>query len=203
MKKSLLLSLLLAAPAMAGTNEVVTESTPPPTYTQDTWTWFVGGSAGYLFDYDEDIYSFQWGAKSPWIVGGWNVALMGEVGWTENHDAFDGFGPLGAASSGDLDIVPMTFNVKFEKLLSGGLGLYAGGGLGTAYVDAHYDTLGGRRHTDDWLFTAQAFAGVSYNVNENLELFGGARWIYFSDPDWTGVDLDDDVMVEGGLRYHF
>lgn len=202
MKNSLLLSLFLAVPAMAGTNEIVTES-PPPQITQDTWSWFVGGSAGYLLDYEEDMYTLQFGGRSPWMVGGWTVAFFGEVGWTENHDAFDGYGPLGAASSGDLDIVPMTGNVKFEKSLNGPFSLYAGGGLGIAYVDAHYETLGGKRHTDDWIFTAQAFAGIAYNVNDNFEIFGGARWVYFGDTDWSGVDLDDDVLLEAGLRYHF
>lgn len=201
MKNTLLLSLFLAVPAFAGTSEVVTESAPPP-MTQDTWSWFVGGTAGYLLEADEDMYTFQVGAKSPWIVGGWNVALFAEAGWTENHDALDGFGPLGFAGDNDLDIVPITGNVKFEKLISGGLSVYAGAGAGTAYLDNDYDTVGGLRHTDDWIFTAQVFAGLSYNVNDNLELFGGARWIYFGDNDWD-VDIDDDVLLEGGLRYHF
>lgn len=203
MKNTLLLSLFLAVPAFAGTSEVVTESAPPPQYTQDTWSWFVGGTAGYLLDAEEDMYTLQVGAKSPWIVGGWNVALFAEAGWTENHDALDGFGPLGFAGDNDLDIVPITGNVKFEKLISGGLSVYAGVGAGTAYLDADFETAGGRRHTDDWIFTAQAFAGLAYNVSDNFEVFGGARWIYFGDNDWAGVDLDDDVLLEGGLRYHF
>lgn len=203
MKNTLLLSLLLAAPAFAGTSEVVTESAPPPQIAEDTWSWFVGGTAGYLLDAEEDMYTLQVGAKSPWIVGGWNVALFAEAGWTENHDALDGFGPLGFAGDNDLDIVPITGNVKFEKLISGGLSVYAGVGAGTAYLDADFETAAGRRHTDDWIFTAQAFAGLSYNVNDNFEVFGGARWIYYGDNDWAGVDLDDDVLLEGGLRYHF
>ncbi len=36
-----------------------------------------------------------------------------------------------------------------------------------------------------------------------LELFGGARWIYFDDPGFSEVSLDDDFLFEGGLRFHF
>ncbi len=168
---------------------------------QDTWSWFVGGTGGYLLDFEEDMYTFQMGAKSPWSVAGWSVALFAEAGWTENHDSIT---TLAGDEDGDLDIVPLTFNVKLEKMLSGGLALYAGGGLGASYVDAEIDDLSGdNKSVDDWVFTAQVFAGVAYHVSESFEVFGGARWIYFDDPDFAGADLGDDWLLEGGLRFHF
>jgi len=201
MKNTLILSLILSVPAFAGTSQVVTESSPPPMTQDNTWDWFVGGSAGYLIDYDEDMYTLQVGANSPWVMSGWSVALYAEAGWTENHDAFDSTPLLGG--NADVDLVPITFNAKFEHLITGGLSAYVGGGLGTTYVDADMRTAIGTRHADDWVFTAQVSAGLAYHVNDNLELFGGARWIYFDDPDFKGVSLDDDVLFEGGLRFHF
>ncbi len=201
MKNTLILSLLLAVPAFAGTSEVVTQSSPPPMTEDNTWDWFIGGTGGYLMDYEEDMYTFQVGANSPWVMSGWSVALYAEAGWTESHDAFDGISPSG--SSPDVDLVPITFNVKFEHLITGGLSAYLGGGVGSTYVDADVNTVGGSRHVDDWIFTAQVFAGLAYHVNDMVELFGGARWIYFDDLNYRGVSLDDDFLFEGGLRLHF
>jgi opacity protein-like surface antigen len=182
---------MLAVPALAGTSQVMTESYKAPMEQDSTWQWFVGGTGGYLLDYEEDMYTFQLGAKSPWSFSGWSVAMFAEVGWTENHDGLDA----------DLDIIPLTFNVKLERLISGGLGVYVGGGLGASYLDADFSAPSGSDH--DWVFTGQVFAGLAYHVNDNLELFGGARWIYFDDPDFAGVTLDDDVLIEGGLRFYF
>jgi len=201
MKNTLVLSLLLAVPALAGTSQVMTESAPP-TYSQDTWSWFVGDTGGYLLDFEEDMYTFQVGAKSPWSVAGWSVALFGEVGWTENHD-INNINLPGDEDS-DMDIVPLTFNVKFEHLISGGLSAYIGGGLGAAYCDAEIDSLSGNDDSaDDWVFSAQAFAGLAYHVNPAFEIFAGARWIYFDDPGFAGASLGSDCLIEGGLRFHF
>lgn len=199
MKNILILSLLLAAPALAGSSQIMTESSQPSVTQSNAWDWFIGGTAGYLLDYEEDMYTFQFGGNTPWVLSGWSVALFGEVGWTENHDSR--VIPFGGNS--DVDLVPMTFNAKFEHLITGGLSAYIGAGLGTTYIDADYSTPTGRRHTDDWISTAQIFAGLAYHVSDNFEIFGGARWIYFDDTEITGVSLDDDILVEGGLRFRF
>lgn len=199
MKNTLILSLLLAVPTLAGTSQVMTESAPAPV-TQDTWNWFVGGTGGYLLDFEEDMYTFQLGGRSPWSSSGWSLALFGEVGWTENHDVRD----LNGNDDDDMDIVPLTFNVKMEHLITGGLSVYFGGGLGVAYCDAEIDSLNGDDGSvDDWVCSAQAFAGLAYHVSPSLEIFGGARWVYFEEPNFGGVDLGSDCLIEGGLRYHF
>lgn len=189
MKNTLILSLLLAVPALAGSSQVMTESTPPPT--QDTWSWFVGGTGGYLIDFEEDMYTFQFGAKSPWSVAGWSVALFGEVGWTENHDHTD----LTGNDDAEIDIVPLTFNVQFQRQISGDLSAYLGGGLGASWVDDE--------SSDDWVFSGQIFGGLSYQVSPSCEIFGGARWVYFDDPSFSGVSLGGDCLIEGGIRFHF
>jgi opacity protein-like surface antigen len=204
MKPILLSSFLLALPAFAGSSQVTETYSSPPPPTQDAWSFFAGASAGYLFEFDEDIYTLQLGAKSPWSVAGWSVALFAEAGWTENHEDVEIAPPLAGDEDSDLDIVPLTFNVKLERLITGGLSAYVGGGVGASYVDAEIDSIGGDDDSaDDWVFTAQAFAGLAYHVNDSLEIFGGGRWIYFEDPSFRGVDLGDDWLVEAGLRYHF
>lgn len=198
MKKLLLLSALVASPVFAGTTQI-TETAPAPVYSDNTWDWFVGGTAGYLFEADEDIYTFQFGANSPWSVSGWSVALFVEAGWTENHDTFAGPGPGGSPV---LDIVPITFNGKLERALTGNLTAYVGGGLGPTYVEGDYSpAFGGSQ--DDWVLSAQAFAGVAYKVTTNFELFTGARWLWLDDPNFDGTKLGGDFSVEGGLRFYF
>lgn len=196
--KILLLSLMLSAPALAGTQSTY-EAPPQQPMAQETlWQWFIGGTGGYLFEFDEDIYTLQIGANSPWSFNGWNVALYVEAGWTENHDQSPPPGPFGGDP--DLNIVPILFNVKFEKVLTGGLSAYIGGGAGPSYVESNLSSpFGG----DDWVFTAQVFTGLAYHFTDNFEIFAGARYIFFDNPDFGGVSLDDDVMVEGGLRFHF
>lgn len=126
------------------------------------------------------------------------MALFAEGGWTENHD---GRTPIGGVGDADLDIVPITFNVKLEKLISGGVGAYLGGGLGPSYVESN---ASGPGDDDDWVFTAQVFAGLNYRPTDQLELFAGGRWLYFDKPGIAGADeLGDDWMIEGGLRFSF
>ena len=195
---------MFAVPALAGTSQVMTESYAAPAPRNGIWEWFVGGSAGYLLEFDEDMYTLQLGANSPWSFSGWNVALFAEVGWTENHDALEDVGPVFGDEDSNLDIIPITFNVKFERIISGGLSAYLGGGLGTSYVDGEFDTpLDPDDSADDWVLTGQVFAGLAYHVSDDFEVFGGGRWIYFDDPDFGGVELDDDFLIEAGLRYHF
>ena len=197
-----MLSLLLAVPAFAGTH-VMTESPPPPMQ-QDTWSWFAGATGGYLFDAEEDIYTLQIGAKSPWSIAGWSVSLFAEAGWTENHDGVDLDPPFTGSLDVDLDIVPLTFNVQVERMFASSWSVYAGGGIGAAYVDGDIDGPPGAdiESLDDWVFTGQVFAGVAYHVSETFEIFGGGRWIFFDDPSGD-IDLGGDWMLEGGVRFHF
>lgn len=203
MKNALVLSLLLAVPALAGTTQQVTRTDySPPPQEQGAWNWFVGATGGYLLDAEEPMYTVQLGAKSPWAFGGWSVALYAEAGWTERDFQTDTL--LLGDEDGELDIVPLTFNVKLERLLVGDLSAYVGGGVGAAYIDAELDSPFNDNDDseNDWVFTAQVFAGLAYHVSDSFEIFGGARWIYFEDPD-VAVSLDDDFLIEGGLRFHF
>lgn len=113
-------------------------------------------------------------------------------------------------TSYDLDIMPITLNAKFERQLTGNLNAYFGGGLGVARVGLDVDFGGGFDISDDdWVFTGQLFTGLNYNVNQNIEVYGGARWIYFddvsfSDNDISGnLDLGDDFLFELGARFNF
>jgi hypothetical protein len=238
MKTIPLFLLGFAIPVFAGTSakEVVTPA-PAPAPDPCLFTWFAGGSIGYLTEFEEPMYNLHIGTDTCWNIGGWNVALFAEIGYTEKDDNwsnvipptstqppppvdFDNFnGSLddlekalkqnaanGYGDTGyDLDIMPITFNVKLERPLTGNLNAYFGGGLGMALVDLSVDTGPASFSDDDWVFVGQVFAGLNYNFTPNCEMYGGARWIYFDDADFGGatLDLDDDFLLEIGVRYNF
>ena len=201
--KLLLVTVALALPAFAGT-PTTTTYTPAPQ--ASLWSWFIGGSAGYLVDAEEGYYAGQIGVDTPWEVGGFNIAMYAEVGYTQ-ADNRDG----ARFYNVDTDVVPVTFNMKFERPLSGNLNGYLGFNLGGASLDIHANPYAGAAagsptlSDNAWVFTASAFGGLVYNVSPAFEVFGGVRWIYMDDTNIRSVhvELHDDVLFEGGLRFNF
>lgn len=236
MKHILLLPFVLALPAFAGTSakEVVA---PAPAPEPCLFTWFAGGSVGYLTEFEEPMYNLHIGTDTCWNIGGWNVALFAEIGYTEKdgdwsgrsqessfpqsdfegssfdvddlENALSDLSNFGYDTSYDLDIMPITANVKFERQLTGNLNAYFGGGLGAALVNLDMEAGPMDFSDDDWVFTAQIFAGLSYSVCQSFEIYGGARWIYFGDAELSDggnsgtLELDDDFLFELGGRVNF
>ena len=207
-------------------------------------SWFAGASVGYLTELEEPMYTVHVGVTdSCWMLGGWNVGVFAEVGYTQKDESYHGhtdtnnpppnigrsidvgelgealqflanqYGPY-ATTSYDLDIVPITLNVKFERALTGNLNAYLGGGIGAALVDLELDgrvTNGPSASLSDstWVFVGQVFAGLSYNVTPAFSVYGGARWIYMSDADLSDgggdatLELGSDCLLELGARYKF
>ena len=203
MKTLLLLPLVLALPAYAGTSskEVIAPA-PEPCLT----TWFMGGSVGYLTELEEPMYNLHVGvSNSCWSFGGWNLSLFGEVGYT-SHDESYGAIINDDRTNTDLTLVPITLNFKLEHTLVGNLKTYFGAGLGVAWVDFEASNRAiGNYSESDWVFTAQVFAGLNYEVTKNFDIYGGARWIYYSDATIAGVNLPlgDDWLFELGMRFKF
>lgn len=242
MKTISLLLLGMTVPVLAGTSAkeaVAPAASPEPCL----FTWFTGASVGYLTEFEEPMYNFHLGTDTCWNLGGWDVALFAEIGYTEKDDSWsnvprivngngeltaqiaapppspdsfdldeleDALSSVAAMGMGDtnydLDIMPITLNAKLERPLTGNLNAYFGGGLGMALVDLSVDGgVLGSVSDDDWVFTAQLFAGLNYNFNETFEVYGGARWIYFDDADIDDVtfEVDDDFLIEIGGRINF
>jgi opacity protein-like surface antigen len=215
MKQVLLLPLILTLPAFAG------EPAPAPAPNPCLLKWFAGGSVGYLTNLEEPMYNIHLGAtNSCWKFSGWDVSMFGEVGYTSTDESF--YDPYRPFSNNfydidvDVDIIPVTFNVKLERAISGNLSSYIGAGIGAAYIslDANSQDPFGDDSDSTWVFTGQVFAGLIYKVNPSFEIYGGARWIYFSDPDFSvnyGIDPqnvdslveNNDCLLEIGLRYNF
>lgn len=213
MKRTLALALLLSGSAFAGSTAKAPIAPPPQ---PELWSWFVGASAGYMEDLETGLYTGHVGVDTPWQVAGWNTALYLEGGWAGKEEDFliapppnTTSGLLPIAANAELDVVPVTFNVKFERPFGNGWHAYLGAGLGVSFVDIEVSSALGTESDDDTVFTAQVFGGVGYDLNEDWEIYGGARWMYFDDPSFNdaaatvGLDLDDNVVFELGVRYTF
>lgn len=204
MKNKLMLSVVaLALPAGAQTSTYHYPAAPTPAPASSLWSWFIGGSGGYMANAEEGYYAGQLGIDTPWNLGGWNVALFTEVGYSQTSDRVFAFGlPVDI----DTDLIPITFDVKFEHVLAGNLSAYLGAGVGAAFIsaDAKSPLFPGKLSNDDTVFAGSLSAGLVYNVNSFFEIYGGARWMYLGDTDVGGYSggNNDDWIFELGLRFN-
>lgn len=220
MKNTIIALMIVAGTAMAGPSSK--EVMPPPPMPQEPslWHWFIGGSGGYLLDYEEDMYHAHLGVDMPYDWGGFRPSLFLEVGFAETSDLtsiIDPTVPTAVVTTplvSDFQFVPLTLNFKLERQIVDRLHFYAGVGAGVAFTEfeAYAPVTAGPPLSvseDDTVFYAQAFAGLGYDVTEHFEIFTGARWIYLDEPDFFGAPaagvatFDDDVLVEGGIRFTF
>lgn len=205
----------LASTAHAGT-DYSAKAMPQAAAPSCLWSWFAGGSGGYLSgDWDEDIYTLHVGAERKCTGSDASHAVYLEVGYTEKSDSY------GSSLSNDpykktiiitprfgfdydIEIIPITLNYKYERTLSGNFNWYVGAGAGIALYDAEMSSgliKGGSISNDDNVFYAHVFAGVTYNVSESFEIFGGVRYVYMDDPDFfSGAAIEDDLSPDGDLH---
>ncbi len=179
---------------MAGEAETTTTSTyqAPPMAPSQHQGWFIGGGADYLFDAEEVLYTGHVGYDF-----GQGSSLFLEAGWVGEEEEPSFLIPITA----DVDIVPITVNAKHEFMFTDSFGLYIGAGIGAANVDVSVGAFG----DDDWVLTAQAFAGLVYNFTPNFEIYGGVRYLWLDDVELGGANFDDldDVGAGLGLRFNF
>lgn len=223
-----LAGLALASAAQAGTPAI--ETAPAPA--TGLWQWFIGGSVGYLTDLEEEMYNLQLGMEYRTPDERASHAIYLEVGFTQD-DADYSYTPAPGITGGrtedasiDLDIIPITLNYKYQAAITDRLNWYAGLGVGVAVLDSSYDwnwsqALSneyanhgeGSGDDNDVVFYGDVFAGLSYDVSDSFEVFGGVRYILMDNQDWgyddNGVSyayeggIDGDVLVELGARYRF
>jgi opacity protein-like surface antigen len=177
-----------------------------PTHT--SCGWFLGGGAEYLLDAEEGFYSGHLGYDF-----GNGHSIFAEIGWTETEEDLVAPGGVGIVAGGvDVELMPVTLNYKYQYALTGSLGFYAGVGLGATYADMELGAAGAAVFggpfavsESDWIFTAQAFVGLVYNVSETFEIYGGVRYIWIDDSTIAGASVDDldDFGVGIGVRFKF
>lgn len=184
-----IVALGLSTTAFAGETTATATYSAPASEVPSLWTWFIGGSAGYLLESEEEFYTLHLGMK---------IAESGPV----SHSLYiEGAYTELTALGVDSEIIPVTLNYKMEYYFNDAFSFYAGLGGGAAFVNN--DVLG---FSDDSVeFTAQVFAGFGYDVSSNFQLYTGARWVWVDDSEIGGgaVDIGDDIGLELGARFKF
>ena len=213
-----LLTLITAASSVTAT-AFAGEPAPmaPAPAPSSCWDgWFAGATYGQFdtdhdipsdddeeySDFDFDMFTLHVGRDLNTQFLGCDLAaylelgfLMGDLSYID-YDSFDD----PETGSLDLDIIPITINLKAERALFAGVKGYMTAGIGYAFtrLDAEGVTYG------DGGFYAQASIGLAYDITPNWEIFGGARWMYLSDLELVeSIEIDDAVAWEVGLRYNF
>jgi opacity protein-like surface antigen len=99
-----------------------------------------------------------------------------------------------ATIDGDLEVHSLMINGFYDWQVTEPFQLYAGAGLGIAYVSASgtLDTgLGDLTFDDETLvFAYQVMVGAAVQVQSNVVVVGGYRGFSYNDPDIEGSDLD-------------
>lgn len=202
MKLPLAILLGITGFSFAGTSSSSTSTNEIPVQESgdsSLWGWFVGGSAGYFFDtYEEEYYSAHLGVKLP-STGSWTISFFVEGLYTEPEESL--WDPFDGNINLSLEIIPVTANVMFEKQITGGLTAFLGGGVGIAQLEYEQSSDAGDLSVDDDTLAVQLFAGLGYNVTDNFQIYGAARWLYLDDTEL--FDFDDDFGAELGLRLKF
>lgn len=218
-------ALSVTATAFAGDSKeaIAPDSTPSPD------VWFFGGSFGQFesgigsedfvlsdFNLEElggvsdvedaefDMYTLHIGRNLNQLLGCDTAAYL-EVGYLNGNMDVDA-GSVSSSFDGplqevDLEVVPVTLNVKLERRLFNPVSGYLTAGVGYAFTNRSVPAGSVR----DGGFYAQASFGLIYNINEDYEIYAGSRWMYLDSVDFGGGDLELDSALawEVGLRYNF
>jgi hypothetical protein len=202
----------MAAPVFAGTTvvEPTYQVTPAPMMAEPSQQlWFFGASAGYLDEFEEEMYHVQLGYETGNVMYGWSTALYLEAGWAESDDTRP-FGTALETANQELEFIPVTLNLKFSRSIFGGFHAYLGLGAGVAFVDYGVNFgAGGSAGEEDEVLTGQVFGGLGYNFAPQFEVFAGLRWIYIDYDTPTNIGInelqfgDDDFLAELGMRIKF
>ncbi len=118
----------------------------------------------------------------------------------------------GANASGDADVTSLMANVIADFDIGEPLVKpFLGAGLGVAYVDANgVNPVNGSSISDsDYGFAAQALAGLSFQLSDQMDLVAQYSYIYVPDLEFSvaaGGDAEADYAAQTvslGLRYRF
>ncbi|MBI3444972.1 MAG: OmpA family protein [Magnetospirillum sp.] len=195
------LKTLLAAAIVAG----IPALTPVAAQAQ----WYVGVDAGGQFLQDsKNSGSGVSGLKSSYDAG-W--LAQGEVGYAfgpwrvegELSYRSSGVSKVGSANgSGDTSALAPMINGVYEFLPESKWHPFVGLGLGGAYVDNGTVKQNGANaySGSDWQFAYQGFAGVGYDLTNNVEL--KAQYRYFSTLDYDTKASSNNTKLTSEYHDH-
>ena len=154
---------------------------------------YVGASAGYLIDSEEELIAARVGfvLKEAASI---QHSLEAEVGLSSDS----GYGL-------EMDIIPVLVNYRATFTVPGPVTPFAGAGVGFSHVQVREE--GSSFEIDDGAnpLTTQVFGGASFSVAPMVSLHAAARYIWIDDADLfgTSIEVGDDIALELGVTIHF
>ena len=211
MKNSKLYLCAIAVSALALTSPAQADSWKDKAY--------IGGALGLTKTADADwsestlpaTGDFELGSAANIAVAAGvkvNPHLRTELEFSYRKADIDSASILGVnipGSSGDLKTMALMANAYYDFTPDKQISPYVSGGLGFARHDGEYTVTGiGTDSDQDTVFAWQLGTGLSYDLNERVNLFGGYRWLASSDAEYGTLDVEYDAHeFRLGARYNF
>lgn len=215
------------AVTFVGVNAQAGEPPAPAVYSQaEASSFYLTGFGGW--NWADDFSASGSGVKvdadldSGYVIGGalgYEIPVMGglrfelEGAYRSNDVNSVRINGSRNKADGDLSAWSVMFNVAKDMPLTDRLSLYAGGGIGVAGVDANFSYGAARVNGNDTVFAWQVFAGVSYEVMNNFELYTEYRFFQAVDPELGRSAGSSSQRLDGGsydnrglllgARFHF
>jgi opacity protein-like surface antigen len=166
-----------------------------PAITEDIDASFFPGVGSVTLDLDPGMrFSVAGGATFGDYFG-----LELETGWMFNEiDSISGFNDV----DGYLTQVPFLVNAMFQFKNNTGLTPFIGAGAGGSATginldDADAGTFDVDGSAADVVFAWQVFAGLKYELNENLSVGLMYKYFWSDDGEWDVEDTAQDIQFEG------
>ncbi|MCP1199854.1 outer membrane protein [Notoacmeibacter sp. MSK16QG-6] len=206
------LALVGSIPVAVAADAVVYEPVPETVAYVPTHNFYASIFGGAAFPHDMEFDAttgdVDLDLDTGFVVGATAGYRFGRVrGELEvSYQRFDAddisVGPVDADVDGDVNAVYILGNAWVDLFAYRGVGVYAGGGVGAAYIDVDFDVPGFGVGTDDsdWTVAGQLGAGLTYDVNERVSIDLGYRFKATGDVDF--VDSDGDTAENGNLYTH-
>ena len=129
-----------------------------------------------------------------------------ELGLNVNYKHLATDAVTGVVGSSNLGVLNASLDLTYDLNPRGGISPFAGIGLGYAWLSNLYDSTGIPVTTSKGLFTASAFVGVRFAINNKLDFTLTARdthYIGLNNPtDGTKSNIQNWEAI-AGLRYRF
>lgn len=118
------------------------------------------------------------------------------------------FGPNPVTADADLETQSFMVNAYIDlKLGDLPLGVYGGAGAGVALTRLDQRSIMGVPFDFDGTATSfayQVLAGVTFELSDSAEIYGGVRYFDALEGDTVDISLDSDSMsFEAGIRFFF
>ena len=172
-----------------------------PSIVEDTDAEFFPGAGSVSLELDPGI---RFGVAGGAFFGDY-FALELETGWSINEvDSISGFNDVDAW----LYQAPLLVNGMFQFKNNTGLIPFFGAGAGGNIVgididDADSPTLELDGDESDFVFAWQVFAGLKFEINNNLSVGLMYRYLWSDDVEWEVDNSAQDIEVDGVRTHSF